>query len=153
MIGPAASILPSDMNMRANLLGCTAALFLAGGCVERTLSVQSDPPGALVYLNEQEIGRTPMEHDFIWYGKYDVALRMEGYESLKTTADVSRPIYQIPPIDLLADLIPITIKDRKSFHYTLEPMSGTEDTAALINRAKAEKSQLESTRQPPATKP
>jgi PEGA domain len=141
------------MNMRAGLLGCTAALFLAGGCVERTLSVQSDPPGALVYLNDQEIGRTPMEHDFVWYGKYEVALRMEGYEALKTTADVSMPIYQLPPIDLLAEIVPITIKDRKSLHYTLEPLAGPEDTGALIDRAKVAKSQLESSHQHPATQP
>jgi hypothetical protein len=141
------------MNMRANLLGCTAALFLAGGCVERTLTVQSDPPGALVYLNDQEIGRTPMEHDFVWYGKYDVLLRLDGYETLKTTANVSMPIYELPPIDLLAECMPIPFKDRKSYHYTMTPMEPPQSVQDLIDRAKYEKTQLESSRVPPTTKP
>ena len=42
-----------------------------------TARVQSDPPGALVYLNGEEVGRTPLAHDFLWYGNYDVELRSE----------------------------------------------------------------------------
>jgi hypothetical protein len=141
------------MNMRLDLLSCMLLLFLAAGCVERTLTVQSDPPGALVSLNDQEIGRTPMEHDFVWYGKYDVALRMDGYETVKTTAKVDAPFYEIPPIDLLAECFPITFKDKRSLHYTLTPAVSPEDVQPLIERAKAEKSQLESSHFPPTTKP
>jgi hypothetical protein len=141
------------MNMRVNLVGCTVALFLAGGCVERTLTVQSDPPGALVYLNDQEIGRTPMEHDFLWYGKYDVALRMDGYETLKTTASVTAPVYEFPPIDLLAELVPIIFKDKHNLHYDLTPLPENEDTGSLIERAQAAQGQLQASRQHPATRP
>jgi hypothetical protein len=142
------------MNMRIGLIGCMGWLFLVSGCVEQTLSVQSDPPGALVYLNDQEIGRTPMEHDFVWYGKYDVALRMEGYETLKTTANVSMPLYQLPPIDLLAALMPITIKDYKSFYYRLTPWEATPpDAGPLIDRALAAKGQLQFSTHTPATRP
>ena len=58
-------------------------LFVAAvtGCnrVERNLQVTSNPPGALVYLNGQEAGRTPMNKSFVWYGTYDVQVRKEGY--------------------------------------------------------------------------
>ena len=39
-----------------------AAVSLPGltGCVQRTITVNSDPQGALVYLNDIEIGRTPV---------------------------------------------------------------------------------------------
>ncbi|MGA3066821.1 MAG: PEGA domain-containing protein [Tepidisphaeraceae bacterium] len=128
--------------------------FLIGGCVERTLSVNSDPPGALVYLNDQEIGRTPMEHDFVWYGKYDVALRMEGYETLKTSQQISMPVYQLPPIDLLAELVPITFRDEKSLFYRLTPQAATaEDAGALVGRALDAKGQLQSSRHAAATRP
>src|ERR1043165_4777491 len=56
----------------------------AGGCVRRTLTVTTDPPGAVIYLNGVEAGRTPLERDFVFYGTYDVAVRKEGYETLKT---------------------------------------------------------------------
>ena len=61
-----------------------------GGCVERTMTFQSNPPGALVYVNNQEIGRTPMRRDFTWYGNYDVVLRKDGYETLKTAIEEAR---------------------------------------------------------------
>ena len=52
---------------------------LAGGCgVERTLQIESNPPGALVHLNGEEVGRTPMRKAFVWYGTYDVQLRKDG---------------------------------------------------------------------------
>src|SRR5436190_11289311 len=39
----------------------SVCLFLFGGCVEQKLSVTSEPDGALVYLNNEEVGRTPLE--------------------------------------------------------------------------------------------
>ncbi|HWB52725.1 MAG TPA: PEGA domain-containing protein [Tepidisphaeraceae bacterium] len=43
------------------------ALLMAGGCgVQRQMVMTSNPPGALVYLNGQEIGRTPLKHEFLW---------------------------------------------------------------------------------------
>ncbi|MGZ3388170.1 MAG: PEGA domain-containing protein, partial [Isosphaeraceae bacterium] len=58
----------------AFLVAC--GLFLVPGCVEQTMTIQSDPPGALVYMNDQELGRTPLTKDFTWYGDYDVQVRL-----------------------------------------------------------------------------
>src|SRR5438045_3252646 len=63
------------------LLALSAAL--GAGCVRRTLAVRSDPPGALVYLNGVEVGRTPVQRDFVWYGTYDVQVRKDGYDTIK----------------------------------------------------------------------
>ncbi len=46
--------------------------MLAGGCVERTVTITSEPDNALVYLNDEEIGRTPVTVSFTFYGVYDV---------------------------------------------------------------------------------
>src|SRR5688500_8387276 len=78
----------------------TLPLFAAPGCVQRTLQVESDPPGALVYLNGEEAGRTPMRKNFVWYGTYDVQLRKEGYHTLSRETKVWAPWWQWPPIDL-----------------------------------------------------
>jgi len=72
---------PAGRFSPANLFRPLALLVLplaAGGCVHRTLEVESNPPGALVYLNGEEVGRTPMRKEFLWYGTYDVQLRKEG---------------------------------------------------------------------------
>lgn len=138
------------MYMRVALLGCTTlVLYMSGGCVERTLSVQSNPPGALVYLNDQEVGRTPMQREFLWYGDYEVTLRKDGYQTLKTSKTVIAPIYEWVPLDLIAEILPIHFKDRHYATFTLQPQPlEAPDDAALLARAQELRGQLESTRRP-----
>lgn len=118
---------------------------LLSGCVERQLTVTSEPSGALVYLNGKELGRTPIETDFLWYGNYDVQVRKEGFETLKTESPLTAPWWQWVPIDLFAELMPWHPTDRKSLHYTLNE-SPPLDTPVevLIDRANTLKSQIES---------
>ena len=127
-----------------------------GGCVEQTMKITSEPPGALVYLNQQEVGRTPLERDFTWYGDYDVQLRLEGYETLKTHQKVIAPAWNWVPFDLVAQLLPIPLKDHRSYNYTLKPLDPAKDESpGLLNRADYLKGKLESsefTRQPTTRK-
>ena len=95
------------------------ALTLTTGCVHRVVKVTSDPPGALVTMNDQEIGRTPLEKEFTWYGYYDVQVRADGYETIKTGAQVPAPWWQWIPLDLITDMFPI--RDEHALHYTLKP--------------------------------
>src|SRR5205814_1377654 len=93
--------------------------LLAGCGVQRTMTVESNPTGALVYLNGNEAGRTPLTRDFLWYGNYDVELRKEGFETVKTTTWVNAPWWQIPPIDLVAEILPVKMVDRKRLRYSM----------------------------------
>ncbi len=77
------------------------------GCVQRKMTIEWNPPGALVYLNDQEIGRTPITTDFIWYGNYQVEVRKDGFETLKTHQQVNAPWWQLVPIDLFAEFFPV----------------------------------------------
>ena len=129
-------------------------LVLAAGCVQRTLTVKSEPPGALVYLNGAEVGRTPFTRDFVWYGTYDVQLRKEGYETLKTRGEVKPPWWQIVPLDLLAELLPTRPRDRQFLYYTLHPTTQTAaDPQVMISRASELKGKLESSKHTPAVEP
>lgn len=122
----------------------TACCLLLTGCVEQTMDIQSDPPGALVSLNDQELGRTPMTRDFKWYGDYDVQLRLEGYETLKTHQKVIAPAWNWVPFDLLAQLLPFTFKDHRSLTYALKPLDPTKDEPnGLLSRAEDLKGQLQ----------
>ncbi len=115
----------------------------AGGCVERVLHVESDPPGALVYLNGEEVGRTPVTREFLYYGTMDLRLRKDGYRPLEARPRVWAPLWQIPPIDLVAEAFPLT--DRHRLSYTLKPQpEGDIDKAALIDRANELGARLES---------
>lgn len=76
------------------------------GCVERRLLITSEPAGALVYLNDQEVGRTPLEVPFTWYGTYDVRLERTGYRTLQTQQTADQPWWEKPGPDLFAEAVP-----------------------------------------------
>ena len=132
---------------------------LLGGCVERTLTVHSNPPGALVYMNDQEVGRTPLSRRFLWYGYYDVQVRKEGYQTLSTTTSIVAPWWQWVPFDFIAEILPIRLEDSQSVSYRLQPLSAVQvDPQAIVDRGQALGEQLESghpttRRAKPATKP
>ena len=113
-----------------------ALLALVGGCVERTLTITSDPPGALVYVSSVEVGRTPVKMPFTWYADYDVVLRLQGYKTLKTHCKVDPPIYDVPPLDLLSELAPWTYHVHRHGHFKLTKATPPSD-AELIRRADA----------------
>ena len=131
------------------LLLAPALAATLGGCVERTISITSEPPGAVVWLNDLEIGRTPVETSFTFYGTYDVRLRLEGYEPLLTSAVAKAPVYDLPAIDLLAEAIPTTIESRVEWHFTLVPLPELQEGADLdalrqdlVERARETRDQL-----------
>jgi hypothetical protein len=103
------------------MLTMALAVVLAG-CVERTIKITSQPSGAVVYLNDEEVGRTPTEVSFKFYGDYSVILRKEGYQTVQDHRKINAPWYQLPPSDIVADLlIPTTIYDRHSWSFDLQP--------------------------------
>ena len=129
------------MNPKLYLL--IALLFVFAGCVERTITVRSQPPGALVTVNEVEKGRTPVTFDFTWYGTYRVLLESPEYETLETHRRVWAPIYQWPVLDFVSEvLLPFTFHNHHDWHFTLSPRQPV-DPDALLDRAKDLRQQTE----------
>jgi hypothetical protein len=92
------------------------------GCVRRTLTVRTQPEGATVWINDEEVGKSPASVDFTWYGDYDIICRKEGCQTLETHHRVNAPWYQIPPIDFLAEVLtPWTYEDHQSVEFQMEP--------------------------------
>jgi hypothetical protein len=133
---------------RLFLLAIVVAGLSAGGCarIERRITITSDPSGAIVSLNDTEVGRTPVEVDFTYFGVYDVRLRKEGFEPIVTTAEAKAPLHEQPVIDLVAMMFPATLKTRIDWHYTLE-LADT-DESGLLQRAAELRTQLDP---PPAS--
>lgn len=117
-----------------------AASGLLQACVQRRLVITSEPSGAMVTVNDSEIGRTPVEADFTYYGSYDVLLRAEGYEPIRTSKRAWAPIYEYPPLDIPASMIPFGIDSKVRWHFILCPPPGSAENPAeseqnLIRRA------------------
>src|SRR5262249_32481453 len=68
-------------------------LVFLPGCLERRIRVITDPPGATVWLNDTEIGRSPTDTSFTFFGAYDVRVAKPGYETLNTTKKAVAPWY------------------------------------------------------------
>jgi len=95
-------------------------LLTLAGCVEREMTITSDPPGALVTISDVEVGRTPLTQSFTWYGDYRIKLTSDGMAPLNTNAKISPPIYEWPVIDFFSQIAPWTYHDRRFFHFKME---------------------------------
>ena len=94
----------------------------ASGCMRRRMTIRSNPPGALVYVDDYEIGTTPISHDFIYYGKRKIRLVKDGCETLTVMQSIPPPWYQIPPLDFVTEnMIPGEIRDSRTLSYQLDP--------------------------------
>lgn len=113
----------------------SALLTAASGCVQRTVSISTQPEGALVWLNDKEVGRTPVKVPFDWYGDYDVVIRKDGHQTLKTHRRLVRPWFEYPPFDLFAEVfVPATIHDDHTWQFDLDA-SPEVARSELIERA------------------
>jgi hypothetical protein len=118
-----------------------ASLLLAG-CVERRLTINTQPQGALVVLNDEEIGVSPVTASFEWYGDYWVRISKEGYKTLDTHRKLKAPWYDYFPFDFFAQIIyPRRIV--KSYEWTFELAPQKQPTTEeLLQNAEKLKEQL-----------
>lgn len=127
------------------------ASLCATGCVQRRMTVRSNVPGAQVYVDNYEIGRTPVSTDFIYYGQRDIRLVKDGYETLKVKQTVNAPWYQYPGIDFIVEnLWPWEIRDERNFNYQMQPQYLV-PTETILSRAEEMRSQNPVTVVTPAT--
>ncbi|MBL7141040.1 MAG: PEGA domain-containing protein [Planctomycetes bacterium] len=116
-----------------------AAVALAGcyGQVQRTIAIDSEPEGARCWLNDNEVGRTPVTVPFTWYGTYRVRLEHPGYEPLVTEAKVRAPAFQWIPLDLAYEtVVPGVHYDTHAFRYMMQEAKPV-DADGLRERAEA----------------
>ena len=116
--------------------------LLLGGCVERRLTINTSPQGALVTLNDEEIGLSPVTTTFNWYGDYNVRIAKQGYETLKTHRRLKAPWYDKFPFDFFAQVLnPKRIVD--SYEWDFEMQQKIPKTSQeLIQQATELKKQL-----------
>ncbi len=107
---------------RLAVLAAVALALALPGCLHRRLMVRSDPPGAVVFVDDYEIGTTPVSHDFIYYGTRKIRLVKDGYETLTVLQPIPAPWYEWPPIDFFSEnFVPGEIRDYHTLSYRLTP--------------------------------
>lgn len=137
-----ASIFGMDVSKRPHrAFGCWLALAVSlalgtsTGCVQRRFTIRSNPPGALVYVDDYEIGTTPCSTDFTYYGTRKIRLVKYGYETLTVLQPVPAPWYQFPGLDFVSEnIVPGEIRDERVLDYQMQPQIIV-PTGQLMGRA------------------
>ena len=111
------------MLIRRFVLGTVCLVTLAlCGCVERQLTIRTEPTGAMVTLNDEQIGLSPVTLTFNWYGDYCVRASKDGYETLDTHRELKAPLHDWFPLDLFTQVLyPGRIVDSYEWTFDLEP--------------------------------
>ena len=113
------------LGWRVAVVVAFSACFVAvlSGCngVRRRLTITSEPSGAVVYLNNKEIGKTPISQNFLYSGTYNIKCCKEGYEMKETYYKAGCPWYLYPGIDFFSEnFTPGELRDEQSCHIVLE---------------------------------
>lgn len=107
---------------RLVVLLVAASCICQVGCVRRRLTIRSRPAGARVYVDDHEIGTTPVSHKFTYYGGRKIRLVKDGYETLTTDRTIRMPWYQVPPLDFFSEnVVPVDLHDQHTLDFTLQP--------------------------------
>jgi len=126
-------------NISAVILVALIAALLLAGCVERHLTINTEPQGAMVFLNDEEIGESPVTVSFEWYGDYNVRISKEGFETLKTHRKLKAPWYDEFPFDFFAMLNPKRTVDSYQWSFELEEKKQISREQLIQNAEKIKK--------------
>ena len=125
---------PSMRTSKSLLLFCVL-LVGAAGCVERKLTINTNPAGAQVFLNDEEIGVSPVTASFNWYGDYNITIRKQGCETLQTHRKLQAPLHDYFPFDFVTQILyPGRIVDSYEWSFDLKPQKEV-GRQELINAA------------------
>lgn len=101
--------------------GLLAGAILAGCAPQRTLVIRSEPPGALVRLDDERIGTTPLRHRFYHYGTRQVTLYEAGCRTHSELVSLSPPWYARFPLDFVTEvLLPFGWRDTRRLDVELQ---------------------------------
>lgn len=120
-----------------SLLGLFWVSFaiLSGGCVERRYTIRTNPPGALAYVNGEEIGTTPVSRSFTYYGDREITLVQDGFETQRVVQPIKAPWWDNLFTEFFSEnLIPWTMRDERDMTFQMVPSQVMPD-ATLRDRA------------------
>jgi hypothetical protein len=103
------------------LLVLTAGLA-AAGCVERRFVVETNVPGAQVYIDNVPYGPSPSDARWEYPGKYEFRAVAQGFEPLREVRDIRPKWYEYPGLDFFFEVLwPFHIEDVRRVQLTLVP--------------------------------
>jgi len=122
-----------------------AIIFAFSGCVTRSLTVETNPSNALVYLDNKLIGESPVTVPFTYYGTRKILIEKKDEDGVLTHErtiefeKIKAPVYEVFPLDLFSELLwPFKLQDDQVLSYNLvefEPLSIKEKQEKVLKNA------------------
>ena len=135
------------------MLASASTLIGLTGCVERRIWIDTDPPGALVWLNDAQLGRTPVAVSILHDGVYDLRLEKDGFEPIVTPATVDGPIWDQVPLDFFVEILPISARSETHWRFALRVRDDSQEALAaraqLMQRSMQQSMQQDQAQQTP----
>jgi hypothetical protein len=127
------------------MVGVVVGLAALPGCVTRKMLIRSEPSGLRTLVDRTEVGRTPVEVPFEYYGDREIVILPEAatpegphFSTLRTVARVRPPWWERVPFDFVADvLLPFPLEDVHVLDYRLEPAPTDETADELLEHESA----------------
>lgn len=129
------------------IVGLLLMLLPLCGCMSRRITVRTEPSGAIVEMNGERLGVSPVSTNFTYYGTNEFKLSMPGYETQVIQQPTPPPWYQVPPLDFISDnFLPFRVRDHRQFNYVLTPRDSLQelDEQGLRSRGENFRSQSQS---------
>ena len=103
--------------------------------MQRRLQIRSQPEGARVAIDRQDVGLTPVSVPYTYYGTREIQLEKDGFKTVRVQQNLRSPWFERFPVSLLSNnFAGREIRDDRLFDFTLEPKQ-TISESVLLDRA------------------
>jgi hypothetical protein len=119
----------------------SGSIVILTGCVERRYTVRTDPPGATVIVNGEEIGPSPASKSFVYYGDRKITMILDGYQTKTLIQPIKAPWWDNYITEFFTEnTVPVSMRDEREYTYKLEPAQ-TPPQGELRERAESLRSE------------
>ncbi len=137
-----------NKSMRSYLfLVLTVIIIASAGCVTRSITVETNPSNAQVYIDDKLVGESPVTIPFTFYGTRKIMIEKRDddekltHERTTSFEKIKAPVYEIFPLDFFSELVwPGKLKDEHVLTYDLvklEPVTKKEKQKKVLSNADA----------------
>jgi hypothetical protein len=128
-----------------SFLAIFTIIFVSAGCVTRTITVKTNPGNALVYIDDQLAGESPVTIPFTYYGTRKIMIEKRDedgrltHERSTVYEKIKAPVYEVFPLDFFSEVLwPGQLRDEHVLNYDLvklEPLSRKEQQEKVLKNA------------------
>ncbi len=97
-------------------------VLLSSGCVQRRMLIRSQPEGAMVTIDRQAIGQTPVSVPFTYYGTREIQLEKDGFQTIAVRQRIRPPWYEWFPLSFFSNHFALReVRDVRRLDFELIP--------------------------------